>query len=235
LKLTLIKNLIILCLLVVGANAHSALIDSDSYTTDMTNDKYWTNNDLGLDIMRLSYSDLLNVDGTSGGAQADKATIDAWLSTQTEWRWVNVAELDDYVSWFYTTPLNGFWNANYLAGSTLFFDLNGVGPRWDTNRGYSSDGYGFWQIMSRVDDSNSAGKNHTAEIQINDPEYNAAEGKGRAFYSNNNSDPISYLSIKTNMAALLVRDINPIPEPTTFAIFALGIMGLASHRFKKQS
>jgi hypothetical protein len=29
--------------------------------------------------------------------------------------------------------------------------------------------------------------------------------------------------------------ITDVPEPSTLAIFALGLIGLASHRFKKQS
>ncbi|NQZ23840.1 MAG: PEP-CTERM sorting domain-containing protein [Colwellia sp.] len=32
-----------------------------------------------------------------------------------------------------------------------------------------------------------------------------------------------------------MNDMNTIPEPSIFAIFALGLMGLASRRFKKQS
>lgn len=40
--------------------------------------------------------------------------------------------------------------------------------------------------------------------------------------------PISWLLYRTAMAA-------PVPEPSTLAIFALGMMGLASRRFKKQS
>jgi len=35
--------------------------------------------------------------------------------------------------------------------------------------------------------------------------------------------------------AVLVRNASPVPEPSTLAIFALGMMGLASRRFKKQS
>ena len=42
------------------------------------------------------------------------------------------------------------------------------------------------------------------------------------------------LSADTGMGIYLVRDeMESIPEPTTLAIFALGIIGLASRRFKK--
>jgi hypothetical protein len=49
-----------------------------------------------------------------------------------------------------------------------------------------------------------------------------------------NSSPDSY---SNSMSFLVYRDLNQVtdvPEPSTLAIFALGIMGLASRRFKKQ-
>ena len=49
-----------------------------------------------------------------------------------------------------------------------------------------------------------------------------------------NSSPNSYSS---SMSFLVYRDLNQVtdvPEPSTLAIFALGVMGLASRRFKKQ-
>ncbi|MBU3001875.1 PEP-CTERM sorting domain-containing protein [Paraglaciecola arctica] len=39
---------------------------------------------------------------------------------------------------------------------------------------------------------------------------------------------------QNGLASVLVR-ANPVPAPTTLAIFALGLIGLASRRFKKQS
>jgi len=39
----------------------------------------------------------------------------------------------------------------------------------------------------------------------------------------------------SNVGAWLVRDHIKVPEPSTLAIFALGMIGLASRRFKKQS
>lgn len=37
-----------------------------------------------------------------------------------------------------------------------------------------------------------------------------------------------------NNGIYIVRDATSVPEPSTLAIFALGVMGLASRRFKKQ-
>jgi len=41
--------------------------------------------------------------------------------------------------------------------------------------------------------------------------------------------------IRMYFGSYLVRDAQSVPEPSTLAIFALGVIGLASRRFKKQS
>lgn len=51
------------------------------------------------------------------------------------------------------------------------------------------------------------------------------------FSVNRSNDTWNYDSVK--FAANVVSSSQPVPEPSTLAIFALGIMGLASRRFKK--
>lgn len=55
----------------------------------------------------------------------------------------------------------------------------------------------------------------------------------RAGDSRNKSD--NTLAQSTKTWAVWSISIKKVPEPSTFAIFALGIIGLASRRFKKQS
>ena len=43
--------------------------------------------------------------------------------------------------------------------------------------------------------------------------------------------PVTYSSI----AGLQIQSVSSVPEPSIFAVFALGIIGLASRRFKKKS
>jgi hypothetical protein len=43
------------------------------------------------------------------------------------------------------------------------------------------------------------------------------------------------LSKSSQASSVLVRSVTDVPEPSTLAIFALGMIGLASRRFKKQS
>ena len=50
-------------------------------------------------------------------------------------------------------------------------------------------------------------------------------------YSQNATSAWSMMLVRNGS----VSDVSSVPEPSTLAIFALGIMGLASRRFKKQS
>jgi hypothetical protein len=54
-----------------------------------------------------------------------------------------------------------------------------------------------------------------------------------SFDANGSRDTIGYDDIVFSDSR--ATDSTPVPEPTTLAIFALGMMGLASRRFKKQS
>lgn len=53
-----------------------------------------------------------------------------------------------------------------------------------------------------------------------------AHSRGDALYTRD-------IQVFDNMGSWLVRDTVTVPEPSTFAIFALGLIGLASRRFKK--
>lgn len=48
-------------------------------------------------------------------------------------------------------------------------------------------------------------------------------------------DPASFDESKGTFQGEFIRDRQSVPEPSTFAIFALGMVGLAFRRFKKQS
>jgi hypothetical protein len=65
----------------------------------------------------------------------------------------------------------------------------------------------------------------------------AGRGTGQlAYVSGLGVDWNSYRNnTNNNYSTMLVRQANHVPEPSTLAIFALGMIGLASRRFKKQS
>lgn len=55
-------------------------------------------------------------------------------------------------------------------------------------------------------------------------------GTGGSVYQTNANE-----GLDNNHSWMIVKDVVDVPEPSTLAIFALGMMGLASRRFKKQS
>lgn len=138
------------------STASAGIISADSYTSEYYNQMYWTNNTLNLDVMRLSYSDLLNTDGSSYGEQASFEDINTYLASQNEWRWATVDEFSSVQNWFDTDPEQRDWTAAQNEGSSLFFALNGTGPRFghyadedeDYNYGYSADGWASWDIVT---------------------------------------------------------------------------------------
>jgi len=110
--------------------------------------------------------------------------------------------------------------------------VNGVIYNFDTNfnltNGCAYSGLcEIWVPYERVSDTNVKsvwGYNHSNEA--ND-----------RIMSNNYISPISYGNTQTYMifTDFVRMEVETVPEPSTLAIFALGIMGLASRRFKKQS
>jgi len=221
--------------------ANAGLIDAGSYTDDISNNMFWTNNDLGLDIMRFSYADIINPDGTSTGAQATKAILDAFLQGQSEWRWATNSEFSNYYSWFDTDlPGNG-WTNDQALGSTLFISLNGTGPKFNSavGSGYTSSGETNWRFMS---DTGTTSVDHlrTGTIGLYDYAKAGFGGFPNRGYHNSGyatdqwqANESALGSTSFNDVALLVRT-SVVPEPSTLAIFALGLMGIGLRRFKKQ-
>ncbi len=151
-RINIIKQTVLLFMLTVTA-AKAGLIPQDSFINNNANQMYWTNVTLGLDVMRLSYSDLLNTDGTSSGEQASYENINTFLAGQSQWRWATVTEFEDTQQWFDTDPNEAYWTTAQNEGSSLFFALNGTGPRfkhngYDENYGYDDEGWASWDIVT---------------------------------------------------------------------------------------
>lgn len=64
-------------------------------------------------------------------------------------------------------------------------------------------------------------------------DYNLSESEARNGLNVNSSTTVGRYSVSIS-SSNGVAAVNSVPEPSTLAIFALGIMGLASRRFKKQ-
>jgi len=232
-----------------ATTSSAGIISADSYTNEYHNQMYWTNQTLNLDVMRLSYSDLLNTDGSSYGEQASYEDINTYLASQKEWRWATVSEFSSVQNWFDTDPDHRDWTEAQNEGSSLFFALNGTGPRneyfadegEDYNYGYSADGWASWDLVtdfgvnyvfpewSRREDTTLryvaiGDYADTHALAYTDPE-NEDINKG---WHNLPEDAgqyyISYQRLSSesaNAAALLVRtSTTQVPEPSSIFLFS---------------
>ena len=115
-----------------------------------------------------------------------------------------------------------FGNIFDIVGTNTYFN---IGNNYEQLQGYglfegSSGLSHLWYVIHEVD----AGGGDVAMI----------DNRGTFDVNRNNTDPL--------LSTMLVRRTSgarggstAVPEPSTLAIFALGMIGLASRRFKKQS
>jgi hypothetical protein len=123
--------------------------------------------------------------------------------------------------------LREFWNTSSVSfsGTTFVNDIASNWARWDNGNDtgyafYSGIGEGFDVLLSAGSTFNIA---ITATGSFNVVDYSA-------------SDFELYMGIASGRVAQhLLASQTDIPEPTTLTILALGMIGLVSRRFKKQS
>ncbi|MCW8866057.1 MAG: PEP-CTERM sorting domain-containing protein [Colwellia sp.] len=133
--------------------------------------------------------------------------------------------ISGYASDSQTDPLGDLFGYTYYAGAGS--NINGwiISDGTDEERvsfkfGDIDNYYSLFNLQGRYSEYNIASPSYT---------YNRSGSIGINYnYARSDDDYGSY------GAVLMVRSIE-VPEPSTFAIFALGLIGLASRRFKKQS
>ena len=165
------KNKIILATLLFltafAFSSHAVVISTNSYISD-SNKNYWTNLDLSLDILRLSWSDTLgdnpeqptenlSLAQSLVAVQKDIQDMINFVNANEQgWRFATVLEFSKYNQWFDTDPDNVGWSHEQQIGSNLFFELNGLGPAYsgpNEQNGYAGGtselgdrGYTYWQF-----------------------------------------------------------------------------------------
>jgi len=212
--------------------ANASIIDAGAYSNDKTNSMYWTNNDLGLDIMRLSYSDTLSSDG----GQASYSDINNWLTLNQGWQWVDASQLITITNWFDTDPFDIAWSSKQGIGSSLFFQLMGMSSLDTDYKNGEFDARASWTMESK----------HSSSSELR--AFTRVSDYCDSYFECNIDSPIKFSSgyltsagyqkdgrldrVDRSNAALLVRSIN-VPEPSTLAIFALGILFIVGrHKLK---
>jgi hypothetical protein len=133
----------------------------------------------------------------------------------------------------------GFWND--LNGGNLYYQTMGVAGSQEFVFGFynaphfGSGGSNTFEIILHEMSNNieiqfGAVMGNGSYSTVGIENYDGSEG--HQHFRSNNSAEILALS---NTAVLYTASSTSVPEPTTLAIFALGLIGLASRRFKKQS
>lgn len=157
-----VKSILVVSLFLLSSNVQAGFIN------DENNEVYYTNKDIGLDIMRLSYSDLIEADGTKStddnktSAQADIERVNSFLNGVhnvaddfgNKWRWATFQELNDVYSVFDSHPNVKSWSDEQYDGSLLFFELNGTGTYQDIyldNGGFHTSGDVRWYATTVID------------------------------------------------------------------------------------
>lgn len=238
------KILVTFIAVLISTSSHASYISSDNYTSDV-NSAFWTNNDLSLDLLRLSWSDTL---GGEIGEQKTLAEIETYVANNQEgWRWATVNEFINVVNWFDTDSNNVGWSAEQNIGTNLFIELNGLGSKYHGlgaegevyQSGYDHEGYTYWQFGTF---SNSV----FTDTWIADfgEQFDSVTCPVWSAHCNSTVNE-GYLDLNSpwgwstyalgfenyNVAPLLVRATN-VSEPTQILLL-LGIAGLGIARLKR--
>jgi hypothetical protein len=176
---------------------------------------------------------------------------------------IRIAENDGSVIFNSSTYLNGygsFGDANFIASNLASYDALGTNVTIKVSMGAVVDyfkpasGYTLLQMLTSYNhhtwSASETGIFVTPSYysrhlggSLNFWPRDTALNDGRqylSFWGSNNSLPGGCCDLDYNSGqdswgqAFTIDVITAVPEPSTLAIFALGIMGLASRRFKKK-
>lgn len=142
---------IALASVVLCGSANAVFVEGEDYVNN-TQNNYWTNLDLDLDILRLDWVDTLGGPQNEQKSLADYETFIA--DSNDEWRFATWDEFTDLYTWFDTDPTFNGWSQEQNLGANLFFDLNGYGPAFETQAQFNDVGYTYWQFGTLNPDAN---------------------------------------------------------------------------------
>lgn len=220
----------------------ASFINGENYTSN-DQDSFWINNDLSLDILRLSWADTL---GQKIDQQKSLNEIESFVaSNQDGWRWATVSEFTDIVNWFDTDPNNAGWSDAQNLGTNLFIELNGFGSKYYGlgangeiyQNGYDHEGYTYWQFGTIFDGI----FNDTWLADFGD-QYDSVSCPAWSIHCNSIGDQ-GYLDLNShwgwttyamglkeyNVAPLLVRAAN-VSAPAGILLALIGLMGIVRTR-----
>ena len=212
----ILKALALVASLSFAAAPVSATLITDTVTVG---DYEWAQVDLFAGIM---WNEVNTVcpSGVCGVGTLNNYEIDGWL-------WANAAHVKSNV----LDPLYTYDDNNLQ--NTGWFDGPGIDPLVDA--GFRAIVWGQYNTVRGVT-ANTVIK----VINSNNVTFGGAVGILERYTMDPNNTIIGYDGIQNRaishgeVGVWLYRTVD-VPEPSTLAIFALGMIGLASRRFKKQS
>jgi hypothetical protein len=177
----------------------------------------------------LAISGFANAGIIDHGGYTEVNGID-WLDWTTTLGMTESAALGVNVGWRGATEAEMELLMNAMFPTTFVFDANGINNT-DVGNAYPTEMSRFLELFGATDNGNT---------------YATAVGSGlvgfdssayAGLYSDTSPREQVYASVGYSAnwnGVALVRSAD-VPEPSTLAIFALGMIGLASRRFKKQA
>jgi hypothetical protein len=226
-----LKGLVLCC---ASLTANAEVITIGSLTLQSANDKYVTDSLNGFDWLRWDQVNTLNF------AQLQKeivtgGTYEGWSIAKTE-----QAGLFHEAIWgLGSLPLDyltvSFTKDILPHGTALeFVELMGRQPNSITSQGwFLDDDVDLKQVISEGDYGDFGVSYLRVNFDTTNWRYNDSffKAPATASYTINNTE----LAASKGKGFVLYRQSIAVPEPYTLAIIALGMIGLASRRFKKQS
>jgi hypothetical protein len=230
------------CFLLIGSNYNNNAF----YLKECINKEYTMN----IKMLRAAVAGL--VLSVSGFASAGLITsTNGLIDTSTNFEWLSLSpnygiSYDD----MNLTNLNGFQSLGFRYAT-----IDEVGALW-VEAGITlpalyvldtSDQLAAGDVLANLlgtfhfNDSNHFLQGMTSSIALNGTSILTPWLRATCLNGTGCSDGVNYggysqttSEINSNTSSWLVRNTQAVPEPSTLAIFALGIIGLASRRFKKQ-
>ena len=232
----------------ISCSAHASFIENKNYL-NVSAEPFWTNNNLGLEILRLDWADSLGEGPSEQKSFADyKEFID---DSENQWRWATSDEFLLIVNWFDSDSLNTGWSADQNVGSNLFFELNGLGPKYFGTgqngevyqEGFDHESYSYWQFGTLINDifTFTWFADFGDQVDGDCPDWSVLCHSGYLDINSPHGFTASYAieMDDLNIAPLLVRasqtdaeppEVNPIPEPTNTLMMVAAIVGLMCYR-----
>jgi hypothetical protein len=151
-----------------------------------------------------------------------------WTLTQSE---TQSTALAANIGWRTATLIEMESMMNTMFSTTFTWDVSGIDVGLGAVAGVQNYKATFLQLFGATGNQYTyASAEGVGLVGFGDYAYAAV---GRPGGGDHPFDDINFASSFSGVA--LVRSSISVPEPSTLAIFALGMIGLASHRFKKQS